>query len=94
MNILSFIAQIRESEVNIPKTDLNADSLNSLLKIVFAIIGSAALIILILTALKYNLSLGDPQKTGKAKNAIIYAGVGLAISVLAFSIVGFILDRL
>lgn len=82
---------INESDIpNVPKPPLTEASISTVLQIVFGFAGAIAVIILILAGLKYNLSLGDPQKTAQAKNAIIYAAVGLAVCVLAFSIVSLI----
>ena len=49
------------------------------------------MIVIILAGIQFILSQGDPSKSSKAKNAIIYAAVGLAVCALAFSIVRFVL---
>jgi hypothetical protein len=94
MRLPLLLAQIDENRVSIPQPDFTGDTIQNILQVVFGIIGAAALIVVILAALKYSLSLGDPQKTAQAKNALIYAGVGLAVSILAFSIVSFVLDTI
>lgn len=86
-----FVAQIRENQVKVPKPDFTADSLAGILQIVFALIGVASLFILLITAIKFQIALGDPTKVAKARNAIIYAAVGLAVSAGAFSLVSLIL---
>lgn len=45
--------------------------------------GIASLIIIILAGILYAVSVGEPQKTKTAKDAILYAAVGLVISVIA-----------
>ena len=47
------------------------------------VIGIAALIIIIVSGILYAVSVGEPQKTKTAKDAILYAAVGLVISVIA-----------
>lgn len=84
-------AEIGRNEINIPKQDFTGnESIRGILQIVFALAGVMAIIILILAGLKYNTALGDPQKTNEAKNAIIYAAIGLAVAVGAFSLVSLI----
>jgi hypothetical protein len=64
------------------------------LAIVFAVIGAFSLLIVTVSGLRYVLSAGDPQKTARAKDGIIYALVGLAIAIFAESIVYFVVSRL
>jgi hypothetical protein len=58
------------------------------------IIGIAAVIIIIVAGIQYMLSTGDPTKVNNAKNAILYAAVGLVIAVAARSIIVFVLNKL
>lgn len=58
------------------------------------IVGAISVIVLIIAGLMYVLSTGNPEQTKRAKDAIIYAAIGLAVSVLSFAIVNFVLDRL
>jgi lysylphosphatidylglycerol synthetase-like protein (DUF2156 family) len=85
---------ISENDIKVPKPDLTDASITGILQVVFGVAGSVALIILILAGLKYSLSLGDTQQVAKAKDAIIYAAIGLFICALAFSIVTFILGNI
>ncbi len=84
-------AQVTSNEFNVPKGDLSNDAVQTVLQIVFALIGAVAVIILMLAALKYITSRGDPQAVAKAKNTIVYAAIGLVISVSAFTIVSFVI---
>lgn len=47
------------------------------------VIGIAALIVMIIAGILYATSTGDPQKTRTAKDAILYAAVGLVVSLIA-----------
>lgn len=58
------------------------------------VIGVAAIIIIIIAGIQYMLSTGDPTKVNNAKNAILYALIGLGIAVVARTIVVFILSKL
>lgn len=55
-------------------------------------IGIISVIMLIFGGLKYALSAGDSKKVTDAKNTILYALIGLIISVLAYAIVNFVLN--
>jgi hypothetical protein len=95
MNPLSLIA-LRlvgidaSSGVNVPMTNLTTDTVHTVLQIVFGLAGGAALVIIVVSGLRFVTSQGEPEKTNKARNTIIYAIVGLVVSILAYSIVTFI----
>ena len=69
-------------------------SLPILLNIIFATLGSVALLIFVINGFRYVLSNGDPAKMSQAKNGIIYALVGVAVVLAAFSIVTLVLKEL
>ncbi len=58
------------------------------------VIGVAAVIVIIIAGIQYMLSTGDPTKTNNAKNAILYAIIGIVVAVIARFVVLFIVDRL
>jgi hypothetical protein len=58
------------------------------------VIGIAAVVVIIIGGLKYVLSAGDSNSINSAKNTILYAVVGLIISVVAQAIILFVLKRL
>jgi len=73
----------------VPQGSFEKGNVTDVLKVVFGFAGGIALIIITLAGLKYALSSGDPQGIKKAKDTILYALIGLVISILAFSIVSF-----
>jgi hypothetical protein len=77
----------------LPKPN-TGNELKVVLQIVFSIIGAISLLVIVLAGFTYITSQGDPGSVSKAKNAIIYASAGLAISILAVSIVGFVVGHL
>lgn len=79
---------------NVPQGDLTGGSVQAGLQIVFGVAGGIALLIGAIAALKYVMSQGNPQETTKAKNTLMYAIIGLAITILSYSIIFFVLDRL
>lgn len=62
--------------------------------IVFGIIGAVSILIITIAGVQYILSQGDPQRTAKAKNTILYTVIGLVVAILATSIVSFVLTEL
>ncbi len=85
---------VDKRDLNIPTTEVTPDKLNTVLELVFGLFGGIALIIIIIAGIKFITSQGDPQGTAKARNTIIYAAIGLAVSVAAFSIVTFVTGKL
>ena len=93
---LLHIAQsvIPSDQINIPQKAVTGDTVQNILKIVFGTLGAIALIIIIIAGIKFMTSQGNPEALAKARNTIIYAAVGLAVAIGAFSIVTFIIGRL
>lgn len=92
--MINFLSKVDASEFKVPQGDLGQSSIETILQIVFAVVGLIALIVLLLASLKYIISRGDPQAVAKAKNTILYAVIGLVISASAFGIVGFVVNKL
>lgn len=55
-------------------------------------IGIVSVVMLIYGGLRYVISGGDSKKVTDAKNTILYAIIGLIISILAFAIVNFVIN--
>ena len=55
--------------------------------------GVASIVIIILGGIKYVVSTGDPGKVASAKDTILYAVIGLFVSVSARGIILFIVNR-
>ena len=75
-------------------TRANNNSIEIIIRIVLAIAGALALLIITLSGFRYITSAGDPQKMSKAKNGIVYALIGLVIAILAQSLVAFVVTKL
>jgi multisubunit Na+/H+ antiporter MnhB subunit len=76
-----------------PTNGASTSEIQSVLDIIFAITGAIALLIITIAGFRYITSRGNPQQTAQAKDAIIYAGIGLAVSMLAYAIVGFVIGQ-
>ena len=58
------------------------------------IIGIVSVIMLIFGGFRYVVSGGDSKKVTDAKNTILYAIIGLVISLLAYAIVNFVISAI
>ena len=65
--------------------------MSSILSTVFVWTSIIAVIVIIIGGIFYMTSQGDPGKVSRAKNTILYAVIGLIVSLLAFAIVNFVL---
>lgn len=66
----------------------------SILETVFFWTGIVAVIVIIIGGIFYITSQGEPGKVAKAKTTILYAVIGLIISLSAFAIVHFVLSKM
>ncbi len=64
--------------------------IQAIVGILLFVIGVISVIMIIVGGIRFNLSGGDPSQVKSARETIIYAVVGLVISLLAFAIVKFI----
>lgn len=63
------------------------------INILLYITGIISIIVVIVGGLRYVLSGGDPKNTAAAKDTILYAVIGLVVSLLAYAIVNFVLAK-
>ncbi len=96
--LTKFAAIINEDDINIPKTDLDTVGGNSPvitgLNIFFGIAAAVAVLVIAISALRIVISRGNSQDVTKARDAIIYASVGLVVIMTAFAIVTFVVGRI
>lgn len=74
-------------------TDALPDIVTGILNAVIAVSGLVAVIFVIIGGVQYMTSTGDAGKVEKAKKTILYALIGLVVSVLAFAIVNWVIVR-
>lgn len=65
----------------------------TVLSIIFGIAGALAFLYLVIGGFQYITSQGDPQRVAKAKNAVLYALIGLALAIVAQSIVALVVNN-
>lgn len=85
------LAQINISPL--PNVDANQAKIEAILTVVFTIIGALSVLFIVAGGLRYITAQGDPQQVSQAKSTIIYALVGLLVSIGAVAIVTFVLGK-
>lgn len=92
--IASFLSEndIRSIPNTTPDKGLSAGTIQDVLHVVFGFAGAIALIVISRAAFKYVASQGEPQEVKKQKDAILYAVAGLILSIIAFSVVNFVVE--
>jgi len=97
-SILSFFASACTDVSGLPKCDTglpnataNSANLTHLLQVLFAIFGAVAVLMVVIGALNFINSEGDPKKAADARGTMIYALVGIVIAVSAEIVVSFVL---
>lgn len=86
---------INPDELDIPQgATANDTTVSTLLSIVFALGAGVALLVIIVAGIQFILSRGDPGRATTARNAILYAAVGLILCMTAFSLVRYFVGRL
>ena len=95
LHVLQLAAQaITPPDVtNLPRVNADQGTIKTILTLVFTVTGAIAVLMVIIGGIKYSSSGGDPGEVSKAKGTIIFAIVGLILSILSVSIVNFVLTR-
>lgn len=86
--------QLNENELQIPKSNADSGAFGTALELAFAALGATAFIIMVVAGLKFVTSRGNPDGVAKARNTVIYAAIGLVLSLLSFSIVRFVVGNM
>lgn len=68
-------------------------TLKTIINVLLFIIGSLAVIMIIIGGIRYVISNGDSSQITNAKNTIQYAVIGLVVALLAYAIVNFIVTQ-
>lgn len=67
---------------------------NRILNVFTTVIGAVAVLMIIIGALRYTTSNGEPAQLTSAKNTIMYAAIGLVLAAMANAIVNFVLTNI
>lgn len=88
MNYLLYVAALIDTS-GLPRPNTN-NTINKALSIVFAFTASISLLMLVIGGLRFIIAKGDPNGTVQARNTILYALIGLVVTMAAYSIVTFV----
>ena len=69
------------------------DRVAQVVNILLFIIGTISVIMIIIGGIRYTLSNGDASRIKSAKDTVLYAVIGLVVSLLAFVIVNFVVGQ-
>jgi len=68
-----------------------SNTISKVLTIVFAFTASISLLMIVIGGLRFIIAKGDPNGTVQARNTILYAVIGLFVTLAAYSIVTFVI---
>lgn len=80
--------------VNLPAVTADQSTVVVILNLVWKILGMLSVLFVAIGGFKYTVSAGDSNQINSAKNTILYAVIGLVISLLVYTIVNFVLGKL
>lgn len=83
-SIVDFIMPVAQHQTSLQGV------INTGLGLFMWVIGVAAVIVIVVGGIMYATSAGDPGKSKTAKDAIMYAAIGLGVAVLGSAIVNFV----
>lgn len=69
-------------------------TLQQIADILIFIIGAVSVLMIIIGGLRYTLAQGDSNALSSAKNTILYAIIGIVVSLMAYGLVHFVLLQL
>lgn len=78
---------------NLPSVIADGDQVAKLFSLIFGIAAAIAILVIVIAAINFITGGGDPEKISRAKRAIIFSLVGLAIAISAEAIVLTVLGR-
>ena len=86
-----------ENSVYCQNKDKGKDQVNGIIKTIVEVlltaVGAISIIMIVIGGILFALSSGDAQKAAKARSTVLYAVVGLAVSLFASAIVNFVFNR-
>jgi len=85
------IAQCSVNLVGASDAPALTDQITLIINLLIGLIATAAVIMLIIGGFRYVFSQGEEKATKGAKDTILYAIIGIVVSILAFSITNFVI---
>ena len=63
-------------------------------KILEGIVGVAAVLVILISGIRFITSAGNPESAGKARKALTYGVIGVIIAAMAQAVISFVLNKL
>lgn len=74
-------------------TDIN-DVFKTIVNVLLFIIGAVAIIMIIVSGIRYTTSGGNANSVAAAKNTLLYSVIGLVVAIFAYAIVNWVVGRI
>ena len=74
---------------SLPQTSTD-NATGTVLNIIFGLAASIALLMIVIGGFRYVIARGDPSNMAQARSTILYAIVGLVVTMAAYSVVIFV----
>lgn len=81
-------------ETGLPNVAANQASLSQITQLFFGIIAAVAVLMIVISGLRFITAQGNPQETAKARSTIIYSLIGLVVAIMAEAIVSLVVGKL
>ena len=91
MSIIDKFA-LAATDINIPTTT-GTQLFGNILNLFYFVTGIVAVIVIIVAGFTMTVSGSNPTATAKARNAVLYAAIGLVVILSAFSITHFVIGK-
>ena len=95
-NGINICSEENENSVYCKNKDSGGDQVGGIIKTIVEVllmaVGAISIIMTVIGGILFALSSGDAQKAAKARSTILYAVVGLIVSIFASAIVNFVFD--
>ena len=96
-NGINICSEENQNSVYCQNKDKGEGQVNGIIKTIVEVlltaVGAISIIMIVIGGIMFALSSGDAQKAAKARNTVLYAVVGLIVSIFASAIVNFVFNR-
>lgn len=83
----------RDTAVCKGKDESAGKLIRTIINILLFVIGAISVIMIIVGGIRYVLSNGNSSQINSAKDTVLYAVIGLVVALLAYAIVGFVINQ-
>lgn len=93
LHLVADLSKVCPNGCGLPNTTPDHGTVQHILNIVFGLAAALALLMMTVSGLRYIVSAGNPEKSSRARDGLIYSLVGLTIALTAVFLVNFVLKR-